>query len=53
MLTEIRQAARRLTGSPAYSLGGFLTLTLGLALSVGIYTVPNGVILKRLPLRVR
>ena len=49
MLTEIRQAARRLCASPAYSLGVFLTLTSGLALSVGMYTVLNGVILKGLP----
>lgn len=49
MLTEIRQAARRVLASPGYSLGVFLTLTLGLALSVGMYTVLNGVILNALP----
>jgi len=49
MLTEIRQSARRLFTNPGYSLGVFLTLTLGLALSVGMYTVLNGVILNGLP----
>ena len=49
ILTEIRQSTRRLAGSPGYSLGVFLMLTLGLALSVGMYTVLNGVILNGLP----
>jgi hypothetical protein len=49
ILTEIRQSARRLAGSPGYSVGVFLMLTLGLALSVGMYTVLNGVILSGLP----
>lgn len=49
ILTEIRQAVHRLAGSPGCSLGVFLTLTLGLALSVGMYTVLNGVILHGLP----
>ncbi|MGH8166926.1 MAG: ABC transporter permease, partial [Woeseiaceae bacterium] len=49
MLTEIRQSARRLFANPGYSLGVFLTLTLGLPLSVGMYTVLNGVILNGLP----
>lgn len=48
-LTEIRQSARRLLASPGYSVGVLVTLTLGLALSVGMYTVLNGVILKGLP----
>ncbi|MGH8495876.1 MAG: ABC transporter permease [Gammaproteobacteria bacterium] len=47
--TELRQAARRLAGSPASSLGVFFTLTLGLALSVCMYTVLNGVLLHSLP----
>jgi putative ABC transport system permease protein len=49
ILTEFRQSARRLAGSPGYSLGVFLMLTMGLALSVGMYTVLNGVILNGLP----
>jgi predicted permease len=49
MLTEIRQSARRLLASPGYSAGVLVTLTLGLALSVGMYTVLNGVILNGLP----
>jgi putative ABC transport system permease protein len=49
LFTEIRYAARRLAGSPGYSLGVFLTLALGLALSVGMYTVLEGVVLKGLP----
>jgi putative ABC transport system permease protein len=49
MLLEIRQAARRLLASPGYSGAAFVTLTLGLALSVGMYTVLNGVILNALP----
>jgi predicted permease len=49
MLTELRQATRRLLASPGYGLGVFLTLAVGLALSVGMYTVLNGVILNGLP----
>jgi putative ABC transport system permease protein len=49
LFTEIRQSARRLSGSPGYSAGVFVTLTLGLALSVGMYTVLKGVILNGLP----
>lgn len=49
ILLEVRQAARRLLASPGYSGGAFITLTLGLALSVGMYTVLNGVILNGLP----
>lgn len=49
LLAEIRQSVRRLLGSPGYSLGVLLMLTLGLALSVGMYTVLKGVILNGLP----
>lgn len=49
ILTEIRQAMRRLAGNPAYSASIFLMLALGIALSVGMYTVLNGVLLKGLP----
>jgi putative ABC transport system permease protein len=49
ILTEVRQSAGRLAGSPGYSIGILLTLTLGLALSVGMYTVLKGVILNGLP----
>lgn len=49
MLLEVRQAARRLIGSPGYSASVFLTLSLGLALSLGMYTVLNGVVLNGLP----
>jgi hypothetical protein len=49
LFTEIRQSARRLVGRPAYSAGVFFTLTSGLALSVGMYTVLKGVILNSLP----
>lgn len=41
-LMELRQAVRRLLASPTYSAGVFLTLTLGLALSAGMYTILNG-----------
>lgn len=36
ILLEIRQSARRLVASPGYSLGVLITMTLGLALSVGM-----------------
>lgn len=49
ILLELRQSARRLAGSPGYGASVFLTLSLGLALSVGMYTVLNGVVLKGLP----
>ncbi len=49
VLMEFRQAARRLLASPGYSTGVFLTLMLGLALSAGMYTVLNGIILNALP----
>lgn len=49
MKTEIRQSVRRLLASPGYSLSVLVTLSLGLALSVGMYTVLNGVILNGLP----
>jgi predicted permease len=49
ILTELRQLIRRLAGSPGCSLGVFFSLTLGLALSVGMYTVLNGVLLHGLP----
>lgn len=49
ILSEIRGSARRLVASPGYSLGVVVTLSLGLALSIGMYTVLNGVILTGLP----
>lgn len=49
ILTELRQSARRLSASPGYSVCVLVTLSLGLALSVGMYTVLNGVILNGLP----
>jgi predicted permease len=49
VLTEIRHSARRLLASRGYSASALLTLTLGLGLSVGMYTVLNGVLLASLP----
>lgn len=49
LLTELKQALRRLLRCPGYSFAVFVTLTLGLSLSVGMYTVLNGVVLKGLP----
>lgn len=49
ILSEIRGSARRLLASPGYSLGVFITLSIGLALSIGMYTVLNGVIMTGLP----
>ncbi len=47
--SELRHAVRRLARSPGYALGVFVTLTLGLAFSVGMYTILNGVVLQGLP----
>lgn len=49
VLLEMRQSARRLVASPGFSLGVLITMTLGLALSVGMFTVLNGVLMSSLP----
>lgn len=49
ILTEVRQSARRLLASSGYSAAVLATLSLGLALSVGMFTVLNGIVLSGLP----
>jgi predicted permease len=46
---EIRQAARRLLRSPAFTLAAAATLALGIAANATIFTVVNRVILQPLP----
>ncbi len=46
---ELRQAARRLLRSPAFSTAAALTLALGVAANSTIFTVVNRVILRPLP----
>jgi len=48
LFSEICRSARRLLASPGYSAGVFVMLSIGLALSLGMYTVLNGVLLSAL-----
>ncbi|MGH8495877.1 MAG: ABC transporter permease [Gammaproteobacteria bacterium] len=49
LLLEIRQSARRLVASPAYSAGVFLTLTLGVGAAAAVFALIDGVLLSGLP----
>jgi putative ABC transport system permease protein len=46
---EMRQAARRLTASPAFSLASLLTLALAIGANVAVFAVVQRVVLNPLP----
>lgn len=49
ILTELKHAARVLSRSPGYAVAASLTLALGLAANVAIFTIANAVLLRPLP----
>jgi hypothetical protein len=49
LLLEIRQSARRLAATPAYSAGVFLTLALAIGAAAAVFALIDAVLLKPLP----
>ena len=47
--SDLRYAARRLTSSPRFTLAAILTLSLGVGLNTGAFSVLNGAVLRDLP----
>ena len=49
LLTELRQSARRLAATPAYSAGVFLTLALAIGAAAAVFALIDAVLLRPLP----
>jgi putative ABC transport system permease protein len=49
LLTEVRQSARRLAATPAYSAGVFLTLALAIGAAAAVFALLDAVLLRPLP----
>jgi hypothetical protein len=51
LVQDVRYAARTLRKTPAFSLTAIVTLAIGLGAAAAIFSMVNGVLLQRLPIR--
>lgn len=50
-IQTVRQTIRALLRAPGFAITSVVTLALGIGLSVAVYTVASGLLLRRLPMR--
>src|SRR5262245_6713441 len=49
LLSDLRYAARRLSGSPGFTAAAVATIAIGVGINTGIFSVLNGFALRELP----